>query len=178
MNRTLGAASRRTTTVALAVASTGAVAVLAWTASVARPDTTTSAGFSTTAVALADAETTGFTGAAFRPLPGTLPADLRADLRALPTMQPEQRQKAAAKIWQAALAGGYGTPVKVRAEAAQRHFQALPTQLRHDIEELRGLSGEARAEKRTAIRDKALAGGYGEQVRRIAERHAAALQHG
>ncbi|MFI8232488.1 hypothetical protein ACIGDI_26980 [Streptomyces sp. NPDC085900] len=173
MHSMSAAASRR---VALAVATTSVVAVLAWTASTARPDSTTSAGVGTTAVALADAETTGFTGGTFRTAPGTLPADLRADLRALPTMQPEQRQKAAAKIWQAALAGGYGTRVELRAEAAQRRFQALPTQLRHDIEELKVLSPEARAEKRTAIRDKALAGGYGEQVRHLAERRAAARQ--
>ncbi|MDC2956613.1 hypothetical protein PO587_19255 [Streptomyces gilvifuscus] len=173
MNRTSVVASRR---VASAVATAGVVAVLAWTASTARPDSTTSAGVGTTAVVLADAETTGFAGGTFRPAPGTLPADLRADLRALPTMQPEQRQKAAAKIWRAALAGDYGTRVQLRAEAAQRRFRALPTQLRHDIEELKGLGPAARAEKRTAIRDKALAGGYGERVRHFAERRAAVRQ--
>ena len=62
MHRMSAAASRR---VALAVATTGVVAVLAWTASTARPDSTTSAGVGTTAVALADAETTGFTGGTF-----------------------------------------------------------------------------------------------------------------
>ncbi|TQJ85472.1 hypothetical protein [Streptomyces sp. SLBN-31] len=67
MNRLSAAASRRAA-LPVAIAGAVAVAVLAWTASAARPDSTASAGAGTRAVALADAETTGVTGARFRPV--------------------------------------------------------------------------------------------------------------
>ncbi|MHC3467441.1 hypothetical protein ACYF6T_01890 [Streptomyces sp. 7R007] len=170
MHRFGTAVSRRVRATALAVATAAAVTTLAWTASAARPDGTATTAVSTPAVALADADTIGLVGTDPRPLPGRLPADLRADLEKLRTMDPPQRQQEAARIWQDALAGRYGTRVRTRAETAQRRFRALPEQLRQDLTRLRGLTGDARDEQRTAIRDKALAGGYGEQVRRWAER--------
>ncbi|MGW6788358.1 hypothetical protein [Streptomyces chartreusis] len=165
-------------TAAMAVTA-AAVTGLVWT-------TSSSGGPSTaptaSAVGLADADTIGLAADDPRPLPGRLSEDLRApgrlpealraDLRKLRALEPAPRQEAAAKIWQDALDGHYGTRVELRAEQAQRRFQALPEQLQDDIKELRGLTGEERTERPTEIRDKALAGEYGRQVQRWAERRA------
>ncbi|WP_406129468.1 hypothetical protein [Streptomyces sp. NBC_00989] len=176
MNRIGIAAVRRTRTTALTVAA-AAVAGLVWAgASSAGPADTTSATVSTSTAELAD--TVGFAATDQRPLPAWMPPELRADLRKLRTMKPGQRQQAAARIWQDALAGEYGTAVRVRAEEARRRYQALPEELRDDIKELSGLSGDQRSEKRTEIRDKALAGEYGEQVQGWAERRSDFWQQG
>lgn len=168
VNRIRSAVSRRTGTAALAVTA-AAVTGLVWTTS--SPSGSPTAP-SASAVGLADADTVGLVAGDPRPLPGRLPEDLRADLRKLRTLDPAARQEAAAKIWQDALDGHYGRRVELRAETAQRRFQALPGELQDDIEELRGLSGDERAEQRTDIRDKALSGTYGRQVQRWAERRA------
>ncbi|MFB6931933.1 hypothetical protein [Streptomyces chartreusis] len=170
-------------TAAMAVTA-AAVTGLVWTTSSSGPATAPTAS----AVGLADADTIGLVAddrlvaGDPRPLPGRLseglrapgrlPEDLRADLRKLRTLQPAPRQEAAAKIWQDALDGHYGTRVELRAEEAQRRFRSLPGQLQDDIKELRGLSGEERTQQRTEIRDKALSGEYGRQVQRWAERRA------
>lgn len=177
MNRIRRAVSGRAVTAAMAVTA-AAVTGLVWTTSSSGPSTAPTAS----AVALADADTVGLVAADPRPLPGRLPEhlrapgrlpeDLRADLRKLRTLEPAARQEAAAKIWQDALDGRYGTRVELRAEAAQRRFRSLPGQLQDDIKELRGLSGKERTEQRTEIRDKALSGEYGRQVQRWAERRA------
>ncbi|RSO09202.1 hypothetical protein DMH26_01775 [Streptomyces sp. WAC 05379] len=159
---------------ALLAVTAAAVTGLVATPSSSGPSTAPTAS----AVGLADADTIGLVAGDRlvaddpRPLPGRLPEALRADLRKLRTLEPAPRQEAAAKIWQDALDGRYGTRVELRAEAAQRRFRALPGQLQDDIEELRGLSGEERTEQRTEIRDKALSGEYGRQVQRWAERRA------
>ncbi|MGW4873834.1 hypothetical protein [Streptomyces chartreusis] len=155
-----------------------AVTGLVWTTSSSGPPTAPTAS----AVGLADADTIGLVADDSRPLPGRLsenlrapgrlPEALRADLRKLRTLEPAPRQEAAAKIWQDALDGHYGTRVELRAEEAQRRFQALPGQLQDDIKDLRGLTGDERTEQRTEIRDKALSGEYGRQVQRWAERRA------
>ncbi|MBT1093411.1 hypothetical protein [Streptomyces sp. Tu102] len=163
---------------ALLAVTAAAVTALVATTSSSGPSTAPTAS----AVGLADADNIGLVADDPRPLPGRLSEDLRApgrlpealraDLRKLRTLEPAPRQEAAAKIWQDALDGRYGTRVELRAEAAQRRFRALPGQLQDDIEELRGLSGEERTEQRTEIRDKALSGEYGRQVQRWAERRA------
>ncbi|MFE6937674.1 hypothetical protein [Streptomyces chartreusis] len=163
---------------ALLAVTAAAVTGLVATSSSSGPSTAPTAS----AVGLADADTIGLVAGDPRPLPGRLSEDLRApgrlpealraDLRELRTLEPAPRQEAAAKIWQDALDGRYGTRVELRAEAAQRRFRALPEQLQDDIKELRGLSGEERTEQRTEIRDKALSGEYGRQVQRWAERRA------
>ncbi|MGQ4436477.1 MULTISPECIES: hypothetical protein [unclassified Streptomyces] len=176
MNRIGTAAVRRTRTTALAVAA-AAVAGLVWAgASSAGPADTTSAAVSTSTAELAD--TVGLVTTDQRPLPAWTPPELRADLRKLRTVKPGQRQEAAARIWQDALGGEYGTVVRVRAEEARRRYQALPEELKNDIKELNGLSGERRSEKRTEIRGKALSGGYGEQVQGWAERRSDSWQQG
>ncbi|MFJ9752348.1 hypothetical protein [Streptomyces chartreusis] len=167
MNRIRSAVSRRTGTAVLAVTA-ATVTGIVWTTSSSGPSTAPSAS----AVSLADADTVGVVATDPRHLPVRLPEDLRADLRRLRTLEPAQRQEAATKIWQDALDGHYGPRAKLRAEQAQRRFQALPGQLQDDIKELRGLSGEERTEQRTEIRDKALSGAYGRQVQRWAERRA------
>ncbi|MGW4757222.1 hypothetical protein [Streptomyces chartreusis] len=164
-------------TAALAVTA-AAVTGLVWTTSSSGPPTAPTAS----AVGLADADTIGLVADDPRPLPGRLsenlrapgrlPEALRADLRELRSLEPAPRQEAAAKIWQDALDGHYGTRVELRAEEAQRRFQALPGQLQDDIKDLRGLTGDERTEQRTEIRDKALSGEYGRQVQRWAERRA------
>ncbi|MFD8049103.1 hypothetical protein ACFV5E_37350 [Streptomyces chartreusis] len=171
-------------TAAMAVTAAAVTGLVCTTSSSGGPSTAPTAS----AVGLADADTIGLVADDRlvaddpRPLPGRLSEDLRApgrlpealraDLRKLRTLEPAPRQEAAAKIWQDALDGRYGTRVELRAEAAQRRFRALPGQLQDDIEELRGLSGEERTEQRTEIRDKALSGEYGRQVQRWAERRA------
>ncbi|CAM5347548.1 Lipase chaperone OS=Streptomyces chartreusis OX=1969 GN=CP983_00595 PE=4 SV=1 [Streptomyces chartreusis] len=187
MNRIRSAVSGRAVTAAMAVTA-AAVTGLVWSTSSSGPSTAPTAS----AVALADADTVGLVAGDQRPLPGhlsqglrapgrlsddlrgpgRLPEALRDDLRKLRTLEPEPRQEAAAKIWQDALDGRYGTRVELRAEEARRRFRALPRQLQDDIKELRGLSGEERTEQRTEIRDKALSGEYGRQVQRWAERRA------
>jgi hypothetical protein len=168
VNRIGTAAARRARTTALTVTA-AAVAGLAWAAaSSAAPAGPTSATVNTSTAELADS--IGLAATDQRPLPARMPPELRADLRKLRTMKPEQRQEAAARIWQDALAGEYGTVVRVRAEEARRRYQALPEELKDDIEELNGLTGDRRSAERTEIRDKALAGEYGEQVQGWAER--------
>ncbi|MFG2275658.1 hypothetical protein ACGFNY_38570 [Streptomyces chartreusis] len=169
---------------AVVAVTAAAVTGLVWTTSSSGPSTAPTAS----AVGLADADTIGLVAGDSlvaddpRRLPGRLSEDLRrfgrlpealrADLRELRTLAPAPRHEAAAKIWQDALDGHYGTRVELRAEEAQRRFRALPGQLQDDIKELRGISGEERTEQRTEIRDKALAGEYGRQVQRWAERRA------
>ncbi|MFE4583049.1 hypothetical protein [Streptomyces chartreusis] len=167
MNRIRRAVSRRAVTAVLAVTAV-AVTGLVWTTPSSGPSTAPTAS----AVGLADADTIGLVADDLRPLPGRLPEALRADLRELRTLEPARRQEAAAKIWQDALDGHYGTRVELQAEEAQRRFQALSGQLQDDIKDLRGLTGEERTEQRTEIRDKALSGEYGRQVQRWAERRA------
>ncbi len=183
MNRIRRAVPGRAVTALLAVTAAAVTGLVATTSS-SGPSTAPTAS----AVGLADADTIGLVAGDRlvaddpRPLPGRLSEDLRApgrlpealraDLRELRTLEPAPRQEAAAKIWQDALDGRYGTRVELRAEAAQRRFQALPEQVQDDIKELRGLSGEERTEQRTEIRDKALSGEYGRQVQRWAERRA------
>ncbi|WP_432197135.1 hypothetical protein [Streptomyces sp. bgisy027] len=167
MNRIRSAVSGRAVTAGLAVTA-AAVTGLMWTTSSSGPATAPTAS----AVGLADADTVGLVAGGPRPVPGRLSEDLRADLRKLRALDPASRQEAAARIWQDALDGHYGTRVQLRAEEAQRRFQALPAQLQDDIKELREVSGEERTEQRTEIRDKALSGDYGRQVQRWAERRA------
>ncbi|MFF6979260.1 hypothetical protein ACFZAV_16290 [Streptomyces sp. NPDC008343] len=122
------------------------------------------------AVSLADTNTAGLVASDLRPPPGRLPEELHADLRKLRTLAPAPRQEAAAKIWQDARDGHYGTRAERRAEDAQRRLHALPRQLQDDITKLPGLSGQERTEQRTKIRDRALAGEYGRQLQRWTER--------
>ncbi|MFJ7075489.1 hypothetical protein [Streptomyces sp. NPDC098781] len=172
------AAVRAVRTTAVVLVAAGAVAGLVWAAGSSR-DADAVMALDTSAALLTDADPLTDTGATgtpsvigtdVRPLPHRLPRELRADLRELRSLKPEQRPGAAARIWRDALAGEYGPRVRVRAAEARARYQALPEQLRDDIEELRGLDGEDRRRERQEIREKALDGEYGDQVRRWAER--------
>ncbi|MXM67666.1 hypothetical protein GR925_30580 [Streptomyces sp. HUCO-GS316] len=177
MNRISTAVTRRTRRTALAVATAAVVTAAVWTAS-SGPTGSTSAPVSTSAVELADADAdaVAFAGTDPQLVPGWLPPRLRADLRELRGMAPDKRTEAAARIWRDALAGEYGTRARIRAHEAQRRLRHLPEELRADIRELRGLTGEERREELLAIRDKALDGGYGDRVQRWAERRSSFWQ--
>ncbi|MDN3026169.1 hypothetical protein [Streptomyces sp. S.PB5] len=166
MNRLTTAPTRRTrrTLSAVAIAAV-AVAGPAWAAS---SGNTAAATTGTPAAALV--VTAADTGGAPRTLPAWVPPRLRADLRQLRGMDPQQRQQRATQIWQDALDGDYGVRVQLRAERAQQRYRLLPEQLREDLGELRGLGGDELREHIAAIRDKALDGDYGDQVRQWAER--------
>jgi hypothetical protein len=175
VNRISTAVTRSTRRTALAVATAAVVTAAVWTAS-SGPTGSTSAPGGTSAVELADADAVAFAGTDPQPVPGWLPSRLRADLRELRGMAPDKRTEAAARIWRDALAGEYGTRVRIRAHEAQRRFRHLPEELRADIRELRGLTGEERREELLAIRDKALDGGYGDRVQRWAGRRSSFWQ--
>ncbi|MEW1648927.1 hypothetical protein [Streptomyces sp. NPDC091219] len=164
MNRLTSVAARRArrTLLAVTVAATAVTGPL-WVAS-SGPTGATTATAATSALAMAVADTDPHM------LPAWIPTDLRTDLRQLRGMDPEQRQKAATRIWQDALDGDYGTVVKLRAERAQQRYRLLPEQLRDELGELRGLTGDELRDGLVDIRDKALDGGYGDQVRHWAER--------
>ncbi|MFC8513947.1 hypothetical protein [Streptomyces sp. NPDC057257] len=175
MNRLTTVAARRVrgTLLAATVAAT-AVTGPVWAASSGSTGATTTTMPTTPAPALA--ASVAATGPHM--LPAWLPPALRADLRRLRGMDPEQRQKAAARIWQDSLGGDYGSAVQLRAERAQQRYRLLPEQLRDDLGELRGLGGDELRDGLVAVRDKALDGGYGDQVRRWAERHGDFWQQG
>lgn len=176
MNPNGTAVSRRTRTTALVVATAAVVTGVVWSTSSGTTGTT-STGITSTVVdsslaQLAATAPLALDGTESHPVPGWMPPELRADLRRLRTMEPEQRRAAATRIWRDALAGEYGPRVRVRATGAQRRFETLPQELRDDLKDLRSLdAGEARDELRE-IRDKALDGAYGDQVQRWAERRA------
>ncbi|MFI1439189.1 hypothetical protein [Streptomyces fructofermentans] len=104
------------------------------------------------------------------PLPGRVPPKLRADLRELRTLEGDERRRAAARVWKDALAGNYGTRVRIRAEQARRRVESLPPELRDDLKAVRGLRGPELRDALRPIRDKASKGGYGEAVQRWVER--------
>ncbi|MEU3791168.1 hypothetical protein AB0F07_15370 [Streptomyces fructofermentans] len=104
------------------------------------------------------------------PLPGRVPPKLRADLRELRTLEGDERRRVAARVWKDALAGNYGTRVRIRAEQARRRVESLPPELRDDLKAVRGLRGQELRDALRPIRDKASKGGYGEAVQRWVER--------
>lgn len=177
MNRIGTAVARRTRVTALAVVTAAAATGLVWAVSSGPGNATTTVSTQATGTVDADAASFVLTGTDARPLPGRLPADLRDDLRHLRTLDPGRRPEAAARIWRDALTGDYGTSVQVRAREAQRRYLALPQQLRDDLGQLRGLTPEKRHAGLLTIRDKALAGTYGDQVQRRAERRSDFWQH-
>lgn len=103
-----------------------------------------------------------------------LPAQLRADLRAARALPAEARRPALRKIARAARAGDYGT--RVQRFAQKRHHlhrlvrSKLPASLRADLKAARQLPVDERRPALRQIRKDALAGKYGEQVRKLVER--------
>ncbi|MCI3276686.1 hypothetical protein [Streptomyces cylindrosporus] len=176
MNRLTTVAARRVRgTLLCATVAATAMTGPVWAAS------SGSTGATTTTTTITPAPALAVSVAATGPhtLPASLPpAALRADLRRLRGMAPERRQQTAARIWQDALGGDYGSAVQLRAERVQQRYRLLPGQLRNDLGELRGLGGDELRDGLVAVRDKALDGGYGDQVRQRAERHGDFWQQG
>jgi hypothetical protein len=108
-----------------------------------------------------------------------LPAELRADLAALRTVPAAGRLAAIEQIRDDALAGVYGEQVQSGAERLVAGLALLPPELVADLEALVSLEVAAMPDAVERIRDRALAGEYGEQVRAGAEQLVAmAEQHG
>jgi hypothetical protein len=108
-----------------------------------------------------------------------VPAELRAELAGLRDVPAAERLTELERIRDAALAGGYGADAQAGAERLVAMTAMLPPELYADLEAL-VTTGEAEIPGAVeGIRDRALAGGYGEQVRAGAEHLVAmAEQHG
>ncbi len=98
---------------------------------------------------------------------------LRADLLAAFKLDGEARRAALADIRTKARDGGYGDRVERRADRRQIHhelfFSLLPDNLQADLTELKDAPADQREQLRADIRDKALAGDYGDEVKKAAE---------
>jgi hypothetical protein len=101
-------------------------------------------------------------------------ARLRADLRAAFRLEGDARRSALADIRAKALAGDYGKAIQRRAERRDiRHdllVSLLPENLQQDLQALRLAPADQRPQLRAAIIDNALAGEYGPDVQKAAER--------
>jgi hypothetical protein len=108
-----------------------------------------------------------------------LPEELQQDLAALRTTPAADRLAALHRIRDDALAGAYGEQVQAGAEHLAAGLAMLPPALVADLEGLVSLEVTAVPDAVERIRDRALSGQYGEQVRAGAERLVAmADQHG
>lgn len=108
-----------------------------------------------------------------------LPPELRADLEALSAVPAAGRPAAVERIRDDALAGAYGDEVQAGAQRLVAGLALLPPELVADVEALLSLEPAAVPDAVERIRDRALAGRYGEQVRAGAERLVAmAQEHG
>jgi len=100
-------------------------------------------------------------------------ATLRADLKAARKLDGKARVDALEKIRADAKAGKYGPKVKKLADRRGDHkaafFALLPDELQADLKALKAAPPADRKKMREAIHAKALAGGYGDKVKRAAE---------
>ena len=108
-------------------------------------------------------------GASWTQLPGDLRSDL-ADVRELPE---GERWDALVTIRRDAVDGDSGHRVQQLAELRGERLRALrrrrPADLRSDLADVRGLSGDAQSEALRDVRDGALAGEYGDRVQGLAQ---------
>jgi len=99
---------------------------------------------------------------------------LRADLRAAFRLDGDARRDALAAVRQKALAGGYGAAVQRRAERRQVHhdlfLSLLPDNLQADLARLREAPADQRDRLRAQIMDNAVAGVYGPDVQKAAQK--------
>ena len=108
-----------------------------------------------------------------------LPAGLRTDLSALRTVPAAGRLAALAQIRDDALAGGYGPEVRSGTERLVAGLALLPPEVVADLEGLVSSEVAAMPDVVERIRDAALSGRYGDQVRLGVQRLVAtAAQHG
>jgi hypothetical protein len=101
-------------------------------------------------------------------------SQLQADLRAARALKGSERAAALKDIRAKALAGDYGSRVERRAERRDiRHdlfFSLLPDNLQADINAMKAAPADQRKQMRADILDKAVAGDYGSEVQKAAER--------
>jgi len=101
-------------------------------------------------------------------------ARFRADLKSARALEGQDRMDALRKIHQDAKAGKYGDKVEKRVMHKDKHFAAIwahaPKELKADLRDARNADPSERAAKRHEIYVKALAGDYGDQVQKRAER--------
>jgi hypothetical protein len=99
---------------------------------------------------------------------------LRADLKAARALHGDARRAALADIRQKARDGSYGSGIERRADRRQIHrelfFSLLPDNLQADLTELKNAPVDQREKLRADIMDKALAGEYGADVQKAAEK--------
>jgi hypothetical protein len=108
-----------------------------------------------------------------------VPADLRAELAALRDVPAGDRLAALERVRDAALAGEYGEQAQAGAQRLVTALAMLPPELSRDLEALVSSEEAQVPDAVERIRDRALAGEYGEQVRGWAEHLvAAAEEHG
>lgn len=104
-----------------------------------------------------------------------LPANFRADLKHLRSLEPGQERRDAAKqIRQNALNGVYGAEIQKRAEARKDHHGSLitklPDNLKADLKELKAADRSERVDLAEQIAKNALDGDYGKRIQAKAER--------
>jgi hypothetical protein len=108
-----------------------------------------------------------------------VPAALRADLEALRDVPADQRLAELERIRDAALAGDYGAEARAGAQRLVAMIAMLPPKLYADLEALVSTENAEIPDAVERIRDRALAGDYGPQVKGYAERIIAhAAEHG
>lgn len=101
---------------------------------------------------------------------GRISPQLRRDLEALRDLDPADRPAAIDQIRTKALAGQYGQRAKRVAERIQARLAELPPELRTQLQALPGMPPEQRQQALEQIKADALAGTYGPQVQRTAQR--------
>jgi hypothetical protein len=108
-------------------------------------------------------------------------SQLRADLKAAFQLEGDARRAALADIRAKAQDGGYGDRIERRADRREIHHQLflslLPDNLQADLTELKDAPADQREQVRSDIVDKALAGDYGDDVKKAAEQ-LQQLRHG
>jgi hypothetical protein len=108
-----------------------------------------------------------------------LPQEMQDDIVAALALDGIEQHRALLAVRYAALHGGYGDRVQVRARALQhrRHelWTTLPEQLKADVRAARSLPWPEQHRAMVAIRAAALQGTYGDRVQQLAERRQAFL---
>jgi hypothetical protein len=157
------------TAAAALVAGAGVFAASTANAATTAPSAATSASSSA-----ASTKATGLPFRAIRPeavrlLTGDVPAALTADVKALKGKTGDARRTAVRSIEAKALTGGYGASVKSLAVNARNAWTSAPASLEADLKALRGKDATDRKSALNAIERKALAGDYGDTVKKEAE---------
>ncbi|MEO7018142.1 MAG: hypothetical protein ABI130_03170 [Leifsonia sp.] len=103
-----------------------------------------------------------------------LPATLQSDLTALSNATVADRTADAQKIVSTALSGGYGSTVqgiatKLTSDHDHDHLGSLPRSVQHDLTSLTKAPQDEQGPDLQKLATKALGGGYGSSVQKLAE---------